>query len=114
MACYPGRMKEYGLDDFSNERSRAFIRSKSQAIYRGEAWNLTRAEYFRFWSTLELWNQRGRDRDGMVLTRFDVSKPWDRNNCCIITRLAHIRIKNARQHGKEFQHLYDQAQIYAE
>ena len=76
-------MKEFGLDNWSNERARSFLRSRAQAHFRHESWELTRPQYFQFWNTPELWKQRGRQRLSLVLTRKDSEKPWSIKNCCI-------------------------------
>ena len=98
--------KDFGTDDFSNERARAFVRSRAQAVFRGEVWLLTRPEFFRFWQSPELWNQRGRQADCLVLTRKDYDLPWDTDNCCIITRHNQILTKTAIRFGRPFEKFY--------
>ena len=41
-------------DPFDRSRNKAWNRSKSQAHFRGEEWNLTFDDYRKFWSTPEL------------------------------------------------------------
>ena len=107
-----GRAKDFGDDTFSNERSRAWVRSKCQAEYRLEDWHLTREEFFNFWSTPDLWAQRGRARDDLVLTRIDWEKPWSKENCCIMSRHKQILIKSAVRWGYDLEPLYKDCIIY--
>jgi hypothetical protein len=106
------KMKEYGTDNFSNERARAFVRSRSQAWYRKEQWDLTRPEFFRFWHTPALWNQRGRAVTDLVLTRRDYTGPWSRDNCCIITRYNHLLLKSAIRWNKDTTIHYEGCLLY--
>ena len=107
-------MKRYGLDHFSNERNRAFIRSKSQAAYRKEAWTLTFEQYCGFWTTEELWRQRGRHPEDLVLTRRFQDLPWDTANCCIISRIDHLKAKSNRRWNKDDSIFYTEAILYDE
>lgn len=99
-------------DDFTNARRLAWVRSKSQAIYRGEVWNLTFSEFCKIWSTEELWRQRGRSANNLVLTRYDPDLPWEPFNLCLISRALHLAIKNARTHQQPYLHLYETAIPY--
>jgi len=98
--------------EFDHNRAKAFIRSKCQADYRGEPWELTLPQYCTFWKTEERWKQRGRHSEDLVLTRKDVEKPWNTTNCVIITRMAHLQAKSARDNGYEYSHFYKDAIKY--
>ena len=88
-------------DPFTHARNLAFHRSLCQAKFRGEEWNLTFEEFCHFWNDKQLWDQRGRKVTALVLTRFDTEKPWDRHNCCIITRGDQLRSKIERHWGND-------------
>lgn len=86
-------------DRFDRVRNKAWNRSRTQARFRGEPWELSFADYRDFWNTEEIWAQRGRGTDDLCMTRIDDELPWSRSNCCLITRINHLRLKNARFHG---------------
>lgn len=79
------------VSDFDNARRRAFVRSRSQAWFRGEAWTLTWEEYQVFWSTPKRWAKRGRQPEDLVLTRQDWDGVWSTDNCVIVTRGQHLK-----------------------
>ena len=79
-------------DSFSNERRLAWIRSKAQAEFRGEVWNISWEEFCHFWKTPSLWSRRGRHINNLVLTRYNVEAPWDKDNCCIITKIGRAHV----------------------
>jgi len=100
------------LSDFDNERRRAYVRSRSQAWFRNEQWSLTWEEFQDFWSTTDLWQQRGRHNTDLVLTRVDWQGPWSKDNCCIITRLDHLRILCGVRIGKDIDKMMEDAKKY--
>ena len=64
-------------------------RSRAQALFRNEPWDLPFAVWAEIWGTdFEL---RGRDRSGLCMTRCDFSRPWHADNVVIITRGQHAR-----------------------
>lgn len=86
-------------DLIDHERHIQYCRRKAQANFRNEGWDMTIEEYFELW-TRELWPQRGRKRDDLVMIRRDVEKPWSRENCCIVTRYQQLcRYKTMRYPG---------------
>lgn len=102
-------------DQFTWERRLAWVRSKSQAEFRGEIWNLSFAEFCHgFWNTEERWQQRGRKTNDLVLTRYNHEAAWDKNNCCLITRVKHIRAKNRRQAGYDDRDSFKDAIYYGQ
>ena len=102
-------------DDFTTERRLAWIRSKHQALFRGEVWELSFSEFcVGFWSTEDRWRQRGRRTYDLVLTRRDPERPWDRNNCCILPRIQALTAKNLRYKGIDNNHCYRGAIYYGQ
>lgn len=71
----------------------AFIRHKCQANWRNEEYLLTANDWFDFWPP-EVFEQRGRGADNLVLCRQDQDGPWSKDNCIVTTRqdfLVNIR-----------------------
>jgi hypothetical protein len=99
-------------DAFTHARNLAFVRSRAQANFRGEQWDLTFQEFCHFWNNEQLWNQRGRKVTALVLTRWDCEKPWNRKNCCIIARGDQLLAKIERYWGKDDSEYYKDAIWY--
>lgn len=76
----------------------AWLRMKSQAVYRNESWDLSFNDFQTLWQGR--WDQRGRGVEQYCLARIDPSDPWCLANTECITRLEHLR---ARKH----KHLYE-------
>lgn len=74
----------------------AFLRARSQAVFRKEVWELTLDDWFELW-TPDLWLRRGRKRTDLALTRLDWDKPWNKNNVKIMPRLDQLR-KSIQRH----------------
>lgn len=94
------------------EQRLAWLQGGCQARYRGEVWNLTWEEFKTFWKDERRWRQRGRSVECLVLTRFDPDGPWDRHNCCILTRQLQLEIKIKRRYDLPEDHLYKDAIEY--
>ena len=100
------------VSDFDNARRIAFVRSRSQAWFRNEQWDLSWEDFQAFWSTRKLWEKRGRRYDDLVLTRYDWEGPWSRDNCCIISRLDHLRANGSNRIGKNIDKMMAGAKKY--
>ena len=90
-----GRPRQRFIDPTSaqgqkRERYYAWAKHRSQAHYRNESYNLTSEDWNLLW-TEELWQQRGRHTDSIVLSRIDPQRPWSRNNVEFITRREQLR-----------------------
>lgn len=99
-------------DDFTNERRLAFMRSRSQAAFRDEEWTITFSEFCRIWNTPQLWSQRGRGANSLVMTRLDTTAAWSTDNICLIDRAVSLVIKNKRQANLPYEDLYKDAIRY--
>jgi len=86
---------------WTNLRFIGWHRSRSQAHYRGETWELTMDDWKEFWPDESTWQRRGRGRDDLALTRYDPTVGWTRSNTAQVTGLEHCRIRNARRHGTD-------------
>lgn len=96
-------------DPKMRERRTAWSRSRGLAKFRGETWNLTWAEFLQFWRDPEIWERRGKTMQSLVLTRRDLSGPWDAENCCLITRHNQQLISGARRRGADTAAYYREA-----
>ena len=74
---------KHGPDPVIKAQNMALLRSKAQAVYRGEVWKLSLTDY-----------RRGRTTGGLMLCRKDNMKPWSRGNCYIGTRSQHFKHMN--------------------
>lgn len=61
-----------------------WLKSKAQAQFRAEDWLLTFDDFAELWG--DKWDLRGRDGEDLCMTRTDPEKPWQHNNCEIVTR----------------------------
>ena len=82
----PGRWLA-GPDPLLHAQRRAWIQQRNQAQWRGEQWLLTLAEWTAIWGAD--WPRRGRDREGLCMTRRDQTQAWCPANTHLVTRLQH-------------------------
>ena len=75
-------------------RYNPFLKSRSQAWYRGEDWDLTFEDYCSLW-TWDHWQLRGKGSTDLAMTRRDYSQGWNLENCEIVTRREQLR-RNAK------------------
>ena len=76
-------------DDFLAALMRlAFVRSRAQAKFRKEDWELTWEEYQNIWK--DSWHLR-QDTPPIVLTRIETDRSWCVNNVELTTQNRHIR-----------------------
>lgn len=73
-----------GPDERRHEIYVSFLRSRAQANFRNEGWTLTYEEYFKLWD--KNWENRGRDRFNVCMSRYDPEQPWDISNTYIRSR----------------------------
>lgn len=99
-------------DEFTKKRRLAFVRSRCQAQFRGEEWHLTFEEYCHFFDTEKKFYSRGKRPWDLVFTRLDPTLPWDKNNCCIISRLNQLRAQAADRAGYSSEPYFKEAEFY--
>lgn len=80
-------MWKTGPDPRTHRQYTAWLKARSQARFRGETWNLTFEQYQEIWG--DQWEQRGRTRDSLCLSRRDYDLGWDASNIEVMTRQAH-------------------------
>lgn len=66
------------------EWSVKYARARSQAHYRGEAWEFEPQEWLDMW--LAVVAQPGRGLGTACMTRLDRGQPWSKDNCEIVRR----------------------------
>ena len=84
---------KHGPDPVVKAQNMALLRSKAQAVFRGEVWKLSLTDYRYLWG--HNWHKRGRNGgDTLMLCRKDNQKPWSRGNCYVGTRSQHFKHMN--------------------
>lgn len=89
-------------DPIEHEQHIAWLRAKSQAVYRLEDWELTLPEFIKIWGRKK-WLKRGRGTNDLAMARLDWSKPWNKDNVKIITRYEQVSISNRRHYERREQ-----------
>lgn len=83
-------------DPFDHVRHNAWLKMKSQALFRKEEWELSVEDFFAIWHSQELWEQRGKTKASLCATRIDPEKPWSKDNIELLTRTESCRLNNKR------------------
>ena len=78
-----------GPDPVTHAQYRAWVQARAQAEYRGEGWELEFDQYQAAWGPC--WDQKGRTRDSMCLTRNDYLLPWSADNILLVSRQQHAQ-----------------------
>ena len=99
-------------DSFTQKRRLAWIRSKCQAEYRFETWDLPFEIYCQFWPTWDQWHRRGRHRDDLVLTRYYNQGPWHPDNVVQITRYQQLCANRRIRDHQDPQEFYQKGITY--
>lgn len=79
-----------GPDIVTREKYYAFLKHRSQAIFRKETYELTWEDWQKLW-TNDLFERRGRNRDSLCLSRKVLTESWNLNNCVITERYNHLK-----------------------
>lgn len=87
-----------GPDPRKHDIYTAWAKSRAQAHFRCEGWELTFDEYYAMWDPH--WENRGRKPESMCMTRYDSSQPWNTKNARIVTRLEHLQGNGFSRKGK--------------
>lgn len=101
---------KYPFDPELNQKYKDWVRFVCQCRYRKETCDLSWEDYQQVWG--DQYHLRGRGKTDLVLTRIDPQGTWNKNNVHLITRLQHLRDKNAlakeyrRQHGMGYRKHY--------
>lgn len=71
-------------DPYVRDQYYAFLRMRSQAMFRQELFDLTFEQYQQLWR--DHWDQRGQGRDQYCLVREIPNLGWTETNCLCVTR----------------------------
>ena len=107
MIDFKGR--KFRKDPLDVMRRQAWARSRSQAEYYDQDWQLTYEEFCEFFPDLESFQRRGKGTEDLTLCRYDPEGAWSADNCCLITRYNHLCAKIARRHGKPTDQFFNEA-----
>lgn len=91
-----GRKPKY-VNKLDYERYRGWQNSRNLARIRCEEFYLTEEEFFEIWTQVR-WFQRGKHSQGLVMTRIDPQRPWQRDNVKICSRQEQLKEKALRYH----------------
>lgn len=92
-------------DELEHEKHWGYLRWRAQCKFRKEEVEMTMEEYFEIWRD-DLWPQRGRQPESLVMIRVDVEKPWSLDNCIIVTRHQQLcRGKKMRKYKGQYKEL---------
>lgn len=89
-----------GPDEFRHDMYTPWMRSRAQATFRNEGWDLTFEEYYDLWK--DDWHNRGRKPDDVCMTRRDPDLSWSKDNCYIITRKEHLAEQGRARVGMKY------------
>lgn len=84
-----------GPDILVREKYYAWLKHRTQAKYRGEEHTIS----WDFWQNIwqdDVWFQRGRGGQSLILGRVDWDQGWHEHNVEIMTRRKHFDIRLAR------------------
>ena len=87
-----------GPDEYKHQMYTPWMKAKAQANFRGEPWDLEFEDYYTMWNGL--WDQRGRLRDNLCMTRIDWDGAWTRDNVELVTRKQHCQRQAANTTAK--------------
>ncbi len=88
-------------DPLKHKQFTAWMRMKSQAIFRKEGWDLSFDEFLTLWTPY--WSRRGRASTAYCLTRTDITLPWSITNTTAMIRrdqLIKAQLTGARRGRK--------------
>ena len=89
-----------GTDVQRHIQFNAWAKSRAQAHFRGEIWNLSFEQYEAVWG--DSWPMRSRHADGIMLMKKNWRKPWTIKNVELVDRVTfHQRQAKIKQDRKK-------------
>ena len=88
-----------GPDPLQHEMYYAWSKHRSQCLWRGEPYELTWPDWQAIFHDPQIFLNRGRRPNDLVLTRQDQELSWHKDNVEIITRLEQLRRTAQRRRG---------------
>lgn len=95
----PKTVWTYGLPQPWSTR---YARHKAQAKYRGEAYELSPAQFYDAWRDSGHSAEAGRNKGQYTMIRVDRTKPWKTGNISVISRAEHTKSELNRYWTKGF------------
>ena len=89
----------HGSDIITRDKYYAFLQHKAQARFRKEDYQLTFDDWQELWP-IDLWLQRGRNADGLCLSRHDFEDGWSVENVDVMSRREHLKKKRGMEYKK--------------
>lgn len=86
-----------------------FLKSRAQANFRKEPWELSEQQFFRIWSD-ERYLRKGRGSIDLCMTRIDPDDSWREGNIAVLNRRLQIQIRNKRKWNYPCEHLFKDAE----
>lgn len=83
----PHLWKSGKFDEYKHNMYVPWMKSKAQANFRNEEWNLSFNDFFNIWNGK--WHERGRKGHNLCLARVDSNKPWQSDNIALMTIKEH-------------------------
>ena len=101
----PGRFSEphkwvTGPDPLRHEKYYAWLKHKSQANYRNEAYELTWADWEIIWQNDADWFGRGRGSNDLSLVKVDRDQPWRLDNVQLMRRIDYLTMPKRKREGQ--------------
>ena len=84
-----------GTDPVRHVQYDAWLKSRAQAAYRGESWDLPFEVWEQIWGTN--WHRRGRGLDDLQMMRDDWDLPWHESNVILVDRREFYRRQGIRK-----------------
>ena len=85
---------------YRRDKYYAWLKHRSQAKYRKEAYDLTWEQFEMLWFIEEDWNNRGKQATNICMSMIDSNLGWTVSNIEIITRLEQLRKPKIRKYKK--------------
>lgn len=83
-----------GTCPITRDKYYAFLKHRSQAVFRGEVHTLTWEQWQSLWHAAA-WERRGRRGDDLCLGRLNWDLGWEYSNVATMTKKDHFIIKKA-------------------
>ena len=84
-----------GPDPVRHAQYDAWLKSRAQANYRGEVWELEFKDWVAAWG--DQWHRRGRTKDTLQLMRDNAQLPWRKDNIVLVDRAEFYRRQGLRK-----------------
>ena len=84
-------------DERKTDAYMKYLRSKAQAKYRMEHWDLTFDQWWNSWESSGKYDERTNDKHGYCMIQSDPDLGWIEENLLIISREQHLKTQHQRR-----------------